>query len=203
MYLLSTFPGLKDQSEEILQDFAQDRILKEGWLGKADRDRGRFRHFLKTSLKNYVGDRLRAEAKLPYSIEELELEPAAEEKAANLFDLNWARAILAETLSRMERDCQTPGKEQPQRSRIWEVFRLRVLLPALDGGEPVAYEELVARTGVVSAIEAQNLLATAKRIFSRHLNKVIAEYEQEGEAARAEVADMKQFLSASANRNSK
>ena len=33
VYLLSTFPGLEGEVEELLQDFTQDRILKEGWLG--------------------------------------------------------------------------------------------------------------------------------------------------------------------------
>lgn len=202
-YLVSTFPDLKTQADEILQDFAQDRILKEGWLGKAGHDRGRFRHFLRTSLRNFVRDRVRAQARSPASLEELELDPAAEEAASSAFDLTWARMILAEVLDRMERDCRTPGKEQPRRARIWEVFRLRILSPELDGEAPMAYEALVERISLVSPIEAQNLLATAKRIFRRHLNQVIAEYERQGEATRKEIAELKHFLAAATGKNRK
>ena len=36
IFLLTTFPTLKDEAEIILQDFAEDKMLKEGWLKKAD-----------------------------------------------------------------------------------------------------------------------------------------------------------------------
>ena len=40
-YLLAAFPRMDDKAEELLQDFVEDRILKEGWLNKAERKRGR------------------------------------------------------------------------------------------------------------------------------------------------------------------
>src|ERR1019366_2767135 len=58
IFLVATFPSLKDQAELLLQDFAEDKILKKGWLQRADRSRGKFRDFLKTSLRNFVLDRL-------------------------------------------------------------------------------------------------------------------------------------------------
>ena len=64
IFLVATFPSLKDQADLLLQDFAEDKILKKGWLQRADRSRGKFRDFLKTSLRNFVLDRLnRAECK--------------------------------------------------------------------------------------------------------------------------------------------
>src|ERR1700722_6767942 len=117
IFLLTTFPTLKDEAEIILQDFAEDKMLKDGWLGKADQTRGRFRDFLKTSLRNFVLDRLsRADMKNPpVSLEELEQEIPESGASAEEFDLAWARTVLAETLRRMEADCQRPGKDQPRR----------------------------------------------------------------------------------------
>jgi len=37
-------------------------------------------------------------------------------------------------------------------------------------------------------------MVSAKRIFSRHLKAVIAEYEESSEAARTELEDLRQFL---------
>ena len=74
IFLVATFPALRDEAEVVLQEFAEDKILKKGWLQRADRNRGQFRHFLKTSLRNFVLDRLnRADVKhAPVSLEELE-----------------------------------------------------------------------------------------------------------------------------------
>jgi hypothetical protein len=195
VYLLSTFPALTNQADEFLQDFAQDKILREGWLGHANRTRGRFRNFLKTSLRNFVMDRLRRGANPPVSLDELDFEPPAKAPSDDLFDLNWVRAIVSETLVRMEKDCRTAGKDQPGRAQIWELFQLRVVQPEIEGAEPVGYEDLVSRFGLVSPFEAHNMLATAKRIFTRHLNGVIAEYEGGGQAARFELDEIKRSLS--------
>jgi hypothetical protein len=194
VYLLSTFPALTNQAEELLQDFAQDRILREGWLAHANRSRGRFRNFLKTSLRNFAHDRIRKARKAPASLDELGVDLPVPERSAELFDLGWVRTILAGVLKRMEADCKSPGKDQPRRTHVWEVFRLRLLQPALEDAEPVGYAQLVRHFGIVSPADAQNTLATAKRIFIRHLNAVISEYEIGGAAVRAEIEQLKRFL---------
>lgn len=193
-YLLAAFPAMEDQAEEFLQDFVEDRILKKGWLDKAERERGRFRDFLKISLKNFVRDRLRAQRAEAVSMDGLSRDVPAEESGSEAFDLEWARAILAEVLRRMEIDCRRPRRNQANHVLIWETFRLRLVQPILEGTEPIGYQELVSRLGIVSPSAAQNLLVTAKRICCRHLNAVISEYAQADELARAELRDLRQFL---------
>jgi DNA-directed RNA polymerase specialized sigma24 family protein len=195
IHLRATFPGLGNQAEEILQDFSEDKILREGWLGGADRKRGRFRAFLKTSLDNFVKDRLRRNASPPVSLDELEHDPPAEQERSDLFDAAWAEAIVSETLRRMKNDCETPRKNQPNRPRIWEVFRLRPARPMLEGAEPMDYEELIGRCAIRSPAEAQNLLATGKRMFLRHFYAVVAEYEERPDAVKEEIELFRTFLS--------
>ncbi|HZM03033.1 MAG TPA: hypothetical protein VFC44_08405, partial [Candidatus Saccharimonadales bacterium] len=134
IFLAATFPSLKDQAEVLLQEFAEDKILKEGWLRRADPQRGKFRDFLKTSLRNFVLDRLnRADVRhAPLSLDELEIDLAAPDNDSESFDLAWFKSVLAETLRRMEADCKDPGAEQPRRSFIWEMFRIRLLEPVLN-----------------------------------------------------------------------
>jgi DNA-directed RNA polymerase specialized sigma24 family protein len=203
VYFLSAFPSLTSQADEWLQDFAEDKILDQVWRSQADRSRGRFRDFLKTSLRNFVKDRLRSNAKQPASLNELELDPPIEEQRSETFDLDCARVVLAEVFKRMEADCQAPCKDQPRRSYIWEVFRLRLLDPTLEDTEPVGYEELVKRFGIVSPFDAQNMLGTAKRIFERHLNAVIGECEKGEAAVQTEIAAIKLFLSRLGKRKGK
>ena len=196
IFLVATFPSLKDQADSLLQDFAEDKMLKAGWLGKADQNRGRFRDFLKTSLRNFVLNRLnRADVKNPpIALEELERELPEPEAATEEFDLAWAQTVLAETLRRMEADCKNPGADQPRRGHIWEVFRLRLLEPILNGAAEVPYDQLIDRFALKSPTDASNTLLSAKRIFKAHLSKVIKEYARQDAAAAAEVLALEEFL---------
>ena len=196
IYFVATFPTLQSQADELLQDFAGDKLLKDGWLGKADQTRGRFRDFLKTSLRNFVLDRLsRADVKNPpLSLDELEQEVPESETAAEEFDLAWARTVLAEALRRMEADCKKPGKDQPRRSLIWEMFRVRLLEPVFNNAPQVPYDELVGRFALKSPLEASNTLLSAKRIFKGHLDDVIHEYAGRDAATALEVQALKDFL---------
>jgi hypothetical protein len=196
IFLIASFPGLENQAETLLQDFAQDRMLKEGWLKKADPHRGRFRDFLKTSLRNFVLNHLNLAAikNPPLSLDELEQELPEPGPAAEAFDLAWARTVLAETLGRMEADCKQPGADQPRRSCIWEMFRLRLLEPIFQGAPELPYDQLVERFHLKSPAEASNTLLSAKRIFKAHLNRVIGEYARQDAAMADEVQDLEKFL---------
>ena len=204
IFLLAAFPSLHNQAETLLQDFAQDRMLKQGWLLKADQNRGRFRDFLKTSLRNFVLDYLnRAEVRNPpVSLDdpERQQEPveaniqagSAEETEA--FDLAWARTVIVETLRRMEADCKNPAAEQPRRTYIWELFRVRLLDPVFHDTEPPPYDELIERFHLKSPTDASNTLLSAKRIFKAHLNEVIQEYAGQDAATVAEIRALEEFL---------
>jgi DNA-directed RNA polymerase specialized sigma24 family protein len=194
IFLIATFPSLRDQAEILLQEFAEDKVLQKGWLQRADRSRGKFRDFLKTSLRNFVLDRLsRAETRrAPVSLEELDREfPAA---ADDQFDLTWIRIVLAETLRRMEADCRDPAQPQPRRQFIWEMFRLRLLEPMLHDAPPVPYDALIGRFDLQSPTDASNMLLTAKRIFKMHLGRVIKEYAEQDAAAAAELQELEGLL---------
>jgi RNA polymerase sigma-70 factor (ECF subfamily) len=197
IYFIATFPTLHNQADTLLQDFAEDRLLKEGWLLRADQNRGRFRDFLKTSLRNFVLDHLsRVEVKnAPVSLDELEHElPQTSDQDAEAFDLAWARTVLAETLRRMEADCKNPQAEQPRRGQIWEMFRLRLLEPVFNDAEPPAYEQLIEQFGLKSPTDASNTLLSAKRIFKVHLNQVIKEYAGQDAATATEIQALEDFL---------
>jgi hypothetical protein len=196
IFLVATFPSLSGQADELLQDFAGDKMLREGWLKKADQTRGRFRDFLKISLRNFVLDHLsKAEVKNPpVSLEELEEEIPESPAVAEEFDLAWTRAVLSETLRRMEADCRKPGKDQPRRECIWEMFRIRLLEPLFHDAPQMPYEQLVARFGLKSPLDASNTLLSGKRIFKTHLDEVIRDYAGKDVATDIEIEALKDFL---------
>ncbi|HVM47449.1 MAG TPA: hypothetical protein VMU04_05445 [Candidatus Acidoferrum sp.] len=196
IFFVATFPGLRDQAETCLQDFAEDKIIKKGWLQQADRKRGHFRDFLKTSLRNFMLDRLsRAEVRhAPASLEELEHDVPGPEAPSEEFDLNWAQTVLAEALKRMEADCNDPAADQPRRSYIWEMFRIRLLEPLFNDAPQVPYEQLIEKFELRSPTDASNLLLSGKRIFKAHLNRVIEDYAGQDAATAAEIRALEDFL---------
>lgn len=196
IFLLTTFPTLKDETDTILQEFAEDKMLKEGWLRKADQERGRFRDFLKTSLRNFVLNRLnRADVKhAPLSLDDLEREVPEPPAAAEEFSLEWARAVLTETLRRMEIDCKDPTQDQPRRTYIWELFRIRLIDPIFHDAPQMPYDKLVERFGLKSPTDASNTLLSGKRIFKSHLERVIREYAGQDAAAAIELRELEEFL---------
>jgi hypothetical protein len=196
IFLISAFPALSSQADTLLQDFAEDKLLQDGWLRKADPGRGRFRDFLKTSLRHFVLDRLnRAESKNPpLSLDELEQDLPGPQAAEEEFDLIWARTVLAETLRRMEADCKSPGADQPRRGYIWEMFRIRLLDPVFEDTDQVPYDQLIERFGLRSPTDASNLLLSGKRIFKAHLGRVISEYARQDTATAAEIEALEEFL---------
>lgn len=202
IFLVATFPSLRNQAELLLQDFAEDKILKKGWLQRADRNRGQFRDFLKMSLRNFVLDRLdKAEVKNPpVSLDDLEHEMPGPEAASEEFDLTWTRTVLAETLQRMEADCKNPDEDQPRRSHIWEMFRIRLLEPVFNDAPQVPYDQLIEKFNLKSPTDASNMLLTAKRIFKSHLSKVIKEYTEQDAATAVEIQALEEFVSRLAKR---
>jgi len=195
VFLRWRFPWLSHEAERLVIEFAEDRILKEGWLKRPQAARGRFRDFLKRSLVNFVKGRYRRRdvQDLATPLDELAQEPAAPAPASAAFDLDWTRTLLAETLRRMEADCRQPGRDQPKRSQTWEIFRIRLLSPMLENAEPWPYEQVVERFELRSPGEAFNLLNSAKRIFRRHLVQVVSEYEGDARAA-GELEDLRALL---------
>jgi hypothetical protein len=196
IFLLASFPSLKDQADVLLQEFAEDKMLKAGWLQRADQQRGHFRDFLKISLRHFVLDRLsRADVKhAPVSLDEMEVEPSGPEETAEAFDLTWVRTVLAETLRRMEADCKDPSAEQPRRGRIWEMFRIRLLEPLFNGAPQVPYEQLIETFGLKSPTDASNMLLSGKRIFKTHLSRVIKEYAGQDAATAEEIRALEEFV---------
>jgi len=189
----------EDQARDWLQAFVHSKILLGRFLARASRDRGRFRTFLLNALDHFVISELRkanagirgsGQAPIP-----LEMLTASEELQApvvpgDAFCLDWARAVLAEALKRMQAECRLKSHHAR-----WGVFRARLLEPLLEGTEAPPYEQLVRQFGLSSPAEASNALVTGKRQFDRLLHAVVAEYAGDGAEVETELRELKRALS--------
>jgi RNA polymerase sigma-70 factor (ECF subfamily) len=189
-------------AEDLLQGFVADKIIEQNLLDHAARERGKFRSFLLATLDHYVvsahrlasAAKRRPEAGLAALSDNADrLQAAGNEDPARAFDVAWARELIAEAISRMRAEC-----ERSSRPDVWRIFQARVVVPAMEGGEPVAYEQLVRELGLEAPLIACSLLATAKRMFARNLRAVAGEYAETTGAADAEINELREILAAGA-----
>lgn len=185
-----------EQAEDLLHDFIADKVLQHSLLADSDPSRGRFRTYLLTALDRYavsVHRRDAAQKRAPEGgfvvLEDLDL-PANSASQSSAGDVEWARQVIMEALERTQTECEATG-----RASFWSMFEARVVGPLLHGEPPPVYEELVEQLGFQSPLQASNALTTAKRIFSRMLREVVAEYAESEEAVEAELQELRAVLS--------
>jgi len=121
-----------DEAQDLTQEFFL-RILEGRYLDRADREKGRFRSFLLTSMKFFLADemdRSRAQkrggaAVLPFELscgeERYQREPAHNETPERIFERRWAHSLLDRVLTRL-RD------EFVQHGRLDHFNKLKVFL---------------------------------------------------------------------------
>lgn len=184
-----------EHAEDLLHDFIADKVLRQSLLAGSDPARGRFRTYLLTALDRYTVSAHRRDAAQKRAPEGgfVELEefdaPAGDGEQTAAGDVEWARQVIAEALHRAQTECEATG-----RANFWNMFDVRVVGPLLRGEPPPAYEELVARLGFQSPLQASNALTTAKRIFTRMLREVVAEYAESPEAVETELLELRGIL---------
>ena len=113
-----------DDAQDLTQAFFA-RILEKQTFRSADPDRGRFRSFLLTSLKNFVAnERERAKAlkrggALPVlsfefeaAEERYQIEPPSDETPETVFERRWALTLLEHVVTRLRAELKKAGKEE-------------------------------------------------------------------------------------------
>jgi RNA polymerase sigma-70 factor (ECF subfamily) len=199
-YLMARRRIGRHDADNLLQGFLASKVLDQQIIARADPARGKFRTFLMTALERYAisehrkassARRAPAGGKTVASLDAVDdhQHPVAPE-AADLFDVEWAKQAVDVAVGRMRRECESGG-----RADLWAVFKSRVLDPALSDAVPVPYERLVPQFKLASPQQASNLLATAKRMFTRNLREVVAEYAEDDADADEEVERLKKILS--------
>ncbi len=179
MYAHLRYKGLApEQAEDLIQDFMLE-ILDRRLLSNADPKRGKLRTLLLTALDRFAitqHRRTTAAKRSPErmsSLEDLQADrlAAAADSPAEAFDRAWCLDVLAQALTRMQRECEANAQ-----AVRWRVFEQRILGPLLDETPLPAYHDVAQANGLVDGKAAMNQLVSAKRQFARQLRQVIREY---------------------------
>ena len=186
-----------EKADDLLQDFITSKILEKDLIARADRQLGKLRTFLLTALDRFVHNQLRnerAKKRAPadgvvFTLDERQDGSPVGERPSEVFDVEWARGVIAEALEQMRQEC-----EATDRLDLWGVFKCRVVGPTLDGTPPVGYAELIRRFGFRSPSQASNALTTAKRMYARALRSAVAQYAMDSQEIESELIELKEVL---------
>lgn len=194
-YIIRSRRIAPDKADDLLQTFVTEKLLESSLLSRANPERGRFRSLLLHSLRNFIYSQGRHEtAKMRDSRRDVSIELVNSPSdggpdPAQAYEIEWARAVISEAIHRMRKDCLNNSRED-----IWNIFEGRLLTTSTNQ-EPTPYAELMVQNGIRSPIHASNLLATAKRMFTRFLRQVVSEYEKDPEKVDEEISELRMTLS--------
>ncbi len=178
-------------AEDLVQGFIETKVLRRNLVGIAEQTRGKFRGLLVTALDNYAANQLRqrtarkrsADCAMAVDPREQDRRSSSQVAVETVFDIEWARQLLAEVARRMQAECVASGRPD-----LWGVFEARILGPIVAGAEPIGYQNIVRRFHFRSPSQASNALITAKRMYARLLRAVVAEYVLEEEDIDREIS---------------
>jgi RNA polymerase sigma-70 factor (ECF subfamily) len=127
-YPLYAYTRRQGKNHEDAQDLTQDffaRLLEKGYVAKADRNRGKFRSFLLSSMNNFMvnewkrnGRIKRGGAMTGFSLNEAEAEErygqqlAVELDATSHFDRQWAATLVERVLASLLEEYAAMGKAE-------------------------------------------------------------------------------------------
>lgn len=169
-----------NDAAELTQEFFAT-LLRRNSLSRVDRDKGRFRTFLLTSLDYFLYDEsARAHAakrgggQSPIPLDALDaeqrfaFEPATDETPDKAFDRRWAAALLEQAFARLEMEQAKSGKG--------ELFtRLRPFLAReIEAGE---YDALAGELGLLPntiAKTVQRLRLRARELLIEEASQTVA-----------------------------
>ena len=186
------------QADDAVQSFIADSVLEKDLISLAEQGRGKFRSFLLKSLDHFVSNQRRHESARKRSpaemvpIEDGLLIRDGQAEPGEIYDVIWAREVLAQALAMMQAEC---SRSRPQ---LWEIFEVRVLAATLKDCPPMPYSEMAERFGFASPSQAANAVVTANRMFARMLRRVVEKYEMTPQDIDEEIRDLRRALASRA-----
>ena len=168
-----------DQAQDLTQEFFV-RVLQGRYLDRAEREKGRFRAFLLTSLKFFVADeedRQRAHKRgggvvvpLEFSSgeERYKREPAHDETPERIFERRWALSVLDRVVENLRNEFVQHGR--PQHYERLKVF----LLGQSDAPYAALAQELNTSEGALK-VAIHRLRKRYRELFRQEIADTVAD----------------------------
>jgi RNA polymerase sigma-70 factor (ECF subfamily) len=170
LYAFVGEPATPEQAEDLTQEFFS-RLLSGKDLAQVSPDKGRFRSFLLSALKNLLANEWRDANRIKRgggqeivawdhleAEEKYNLEPAGDATPEAFFDRRWAQTVVAQVLARLETEMTRDGLAD----------RFVALSPFLNADSAGGYGEVSTRIGL-----SEGSVKTAVHRMRRHYAELI------------------------------
>jgi len=191
-YPLYAYLRRKGQDPHKAQDLTQEflyRLIKENYLGAADRKRGKFRSFLLASLNHFVSNQwdydhaVKRGGRVNFvSLDDTETEtrfmkePAtAELSPEKIFERNWFLALFDEALARLREEQKTAGKVE-----LFDQLKQFVIEDA-EAGDYSAAAQRANMTPNAVAVTVHRLRERYKKLVHEEVVRTVADPSEIGE----------------------
>ncbi|HAV62737.1 MAG TPA: RNA polymerase subunit sigma-24 [Verrucomicrobiales bacterium] len=193
-YPLYAYLRRKGNDPHRAQDLTQEflfRLIKENYLGAADRKRGKFRSFLLAALNHFVSNQRDYERAVKRggrvnfvsldddkSEDRFLREPASDLSPEKIFERNWFLALFESALERLREEQEAVGK-----AVFFESVRQFVIEPT-GAGE---YDEVATRAGMTPnavAVTVHRLRDRYKKLVHEEVVRTVADPDELDEELR-------------------
>ena len=169
------------RAQDLTQEFLY-RLIKENYLGAADRRRGKFRSFLLAALNHFVSNQRDYERALKrggrmtfVSLDDTEgetrflREPASGQSPEKIFERNWFLALFDEALARLRAEQVAAG-----RGEVFDQLKQFVIEDA-EAGEYSAAARQVRMTPNAVAVTVHRLRERYKKLVHEEIVRTVAD----------------------------
>jgi hypothetical protein len=171
VHIRSQWSRTSEETLDLTQGFFA-WMIETGFPMRADPRRGRFRHFLKSALENFLRMDARARGRLKrggdrsfISLDRAELSDAASSSPESAYENAWKRELLLRAAALLKEKYQ-----RREKGLHFEIFRVCVL----DENPAPSHAQLAARHGI-RPTDVNNYLMDAKRTFREILKDLLSE----------------------------
>lgn len=177
---------------DCIQEFFA-RMLAGEWLASVDPERGRFRGWLLTALRRWVGRSRTATGMDRMTVVDDQIVRSYEKEGAfgdpdDAFNRAWARSCFDEAL-RLMRD-ETRGSSRERQVELFE----RYLAITSQRGSPPSYDDLAAVFGI-PVTSVTNHMHRIRQLFRTYLLRAVRETVGRADEAEIELAELRRWLS--------
>lgn len=170
-----------DQAQDLTQEFFV-RVMEGRYLDRADREKGRFRAFILTSLKFFLSDesdRSRAQKRgggrlLSFEMSSGEAryqrEPAHDETPERIFERRWALSVLERVVDRLR-------SEFVQHGRVEHFDRLKSFLLAQSDTSYAALAAEMGKSEGALKVAVHRLRKRYRDLFRQEIAETLADGE--------------------------
>ncbi len=165
-----------NEAQDLTQEFFA-RLLEKNTLAQASPERGRFRAFLLTAMRNFLanewdrsqalkrgGEHKRLSLDFDSGESRLHFEPADERSPERIYERQWALLLLELVLQRLAAEFAAAGNQR----------QFEILQPTLAGSRTASYQQIAQDLGTSEEAARQ----TAHRLRKRYRELLRAEVRQ-------------------------